>query len=286
MEKKSSGGGQGSGGEQKKPPAKPAAAGQKPAVFEGAGANPRATLNGVAAVVMSTSNAAKKEPEVDPKKVLNANVFSSSGTVAERKRTLPSVWTGSQPDTEEEEAAAPTYDGITPAEELTSRDLWKAIKPPVQSREGQRSAQLYEQVINQFAVGHNPRYAPDGPEKPRAHIFVWDVTRAMNAEIPHMVGARELTLAQTLDWLRYEGSTRGWVRVMPETAIDAANEGKPVIATPKQGVSKVALMAIVRPGPVGPGGHPRVAAASKTCGNDLNVQDALGVAAVEYFVHP
>ena len=154
------------------------------------------------------------------------------------------------------------------------------------SREGARSAALYAQAINQFAVGHNPRYTPDAPDKPRAHIFVWDVSRAMGTEIPHMVGARELSLGQTLDWLRYEGNQRGWIKVLPGTAVEAVNEGKPVVVTPKQGASKLALLAIMRPGPVAPGAHPRVAAAAKGRGNDISAPEALGVFSFEYFMHP
>jgi hypothetical protein len=258
--------------------------------------NPRQTLNAIAAVVMppagsGTASAgagggASKDakPVEDPKKHLNANVFSSGSKMEARKTQLPSVWSG-QVRAAREDLPSLDYDGTTPAEELAVRDVWRAIQPPVTSKEGGRSPKLYEQVINQFAVGHNARYEPDGPDKPRAHIFVWDVSRAMHAEIPHMVGARELSLIQTLDWLRYEGSQRGWVKVMPETAVEGANEGKLVVITPKVGVTKVALMAVVRPGGLSANGHPRVAAAAKMRGNDLSPQEAFGVFAFEYFMH-
>ncbi|HSP79687.1 MAG TPA: hypothetical protein VLQ93_14210 [Myxococcaceae bacterium] len=187
------------------------------------------------------------------------------------------------PPAEENTGVGRTFDGTTPPPELTSRDVWKAINAPLQSRVGRRSAELYTQILNQFAVGHNPRYAEDGPGKPRGHIFVWDVTRAMSAEIPHFVGTRELSLGRTGDWLRHEGTMRGWRKINMEGALACANEGRPVVAMPKD--SLVEQMAMVRPGEPGPDGRPRLAAAALVRGNDLGCKEAFGVTALEYFVH-
>jgi hypothetical protein len=154
----------------------------------------------------------------------------------------------------------------------------------MQSREGKRSADAYEQVINQFAVGTNPRYEPDGPDKPRAHIFVWDVTKAMNAEIPHFVGPKEMGLGQTVDWVRLEGPMRGWRKVPAPDAIEQALLGCPVVALPKDPRTK--MIAMVRPAPAGANGQPRFATAGKSRANDLGLLEALGVFAAEYFVHP
>ncbi len=174
-------------------------------------------------------------------------------------------------------------DGITPAPGVTDRDLWKAINAPVQSREGRRSPDVYRMVIDQFAVGHNPRYEPDAPDRPRAHIFVWDVTRAMNAEVPHFVGAKELSLGQTCDWIRHEGPMRGWHRTDAMGAVEAANQGLCVLVLPRE--IRLKLVAVVRPGEPAPDGRPKVSAAAIARGNDLSVQEALGVSAVEYFYH-
>jgi len=179
---------------------------------------------------------------------------------------------------------ARTFDGETAPPELTSRDVWRAVNPPLQSREGRRSAELYKQVINQFAVGTNPRYEPDADDKPRAHIFVWDVSRAMNAEIPHFAGARELTIAQTVDWVRREGSNRGWRKTDIDGAVQAANEGMLVVAVPKD--PNVKLIALVRPGPPEPDGRPRFAASALRRGSDLGCRETFGVMALEYFLHP
>lgn len=256
--------------------------------------NPRATLEAVAAVVVQpqplgpTSAPGKpKEPELDPKKVLDSSTYNSGKKVAQRLTQLPGVWHGGiGPEEEGPPPEVPVFDGNTPAPELTDRDLWKAIAPPVQSREDKRSAELYEQAIFQFAVGNNPRYEPDEGGKSRGHIFVWDVTRAMNAEIPHMLGARELSLNQTIDWLRFEGSHRGWVKMAVDRALEAANEGRPVIVIARDIKAKPQLIGVVRPGGRRPDNHPRIAAAGKSTGNDLTPPEALGVHAVEYYSHP
>ncbi len=175
-------------------------------------------------------------------------------------------------------------DGRTPAPGLSSRDAWKATDAPCQNREGDRSPDAYQLVIDQFAVGHNERYVEDGPGKPRAHIFVWDVTRAMNAEVPHFAGPKELSLGQTCDWVRHEGPMRGWLRTEAAAALEAANAGYPVLALPKD--SRVKLVAVVRPGRPGTDGKPRLAAAAVARGTDLGTFEALGVFAVEYYAHP
>jgi hypothetical protein len=175
------------------------------------------------------------------------------------------------------------FDGTKPAPEVTSRDIWRQLNPPMQNREGKRSGDAYEQVINQFAVGSNPRYEPDGPDKPRAHIFAWDVTKAMNAEIPHFVGPKEMSLGQTVDWLRMEGPMRGWRKLPVTEALEQAQQGCPVVALPKDPRTK--MIAIVRPAPAGPNGQPRFAAAGKARANDLGLLEALGVFAAEYFAH-
>lgn len=184
-------------------------------------------------------------------------------------------------DDDEPTAVEEAYDGVTPAKELTSRDVWKAVSAPVQSREGRRSSALYQQVIHQFAVGHNPRYQPDG-SKPRGHIFVWDVTRAMNVEVPHFAGPREMTLSQTCDWLRTEGPMRGWFRTDLESALRAAAKGQPVLVMPKD--VRVSLLGVLNPGATG-AAEVRVAAAAVKIGGQLTLQEAFGQFVVEYFFH-
>ncbi len=175
------------------------------------------------------------------------------------------------------------FDGETPAPEVTSRDIWKALTPPVQSREGKRTAELYRQAIDQFAPGQNPRYEPDEDGKSRAHIFIWDLSRAMNAEVPHFVGNKELSLAQTCDWIRYEGGGRGWLKCDPVRASEAIAAGMPVLALPKE--LKLKAIGVVRPDGRAQDGKPLLAAAGSPRGARLTLKEALGVFAVEYYFH-
>ncbi|MGQ0505353.1 MAG: hypothetical protein ACT4TC_08530 [Myxococcaceae bacterium] len=183
---------------------------------------------------------------------------------------------------EEEEPSLPTvsYDGAKPDPLLASRDLWKAVTAPVQSREGKRTGLIYRQAINQFGVGNNPRYEPEDNGASRAHIFVWDLSRAMGAEIPHFLGSRELSFVQTVDWIRYEGGDRCWLKCELARAIQAADSGMPVLAIPKD--IKLRGLAVLRPEERTPDGKPLFAALS---GNNVSLNDALGVVAAEFYFH-
>lgn len=184
---------------------------------------------------------------------------------------------------EDELSLGTIFDGVQPAKECTSAEIFKAVNAPVKNREGRRAPEVYRRVINQFAVGHNPRYRPDAPDRPRAHIFVWDVTRAMQAEVPHFWGIKELNLAQTCDWLRFEGPLRGWLPTDRLGAVNAAGKGMPVLAMPRE--IRLKLIAVVRPGELDKDGRPKVAAAARQRGNSLTLLEALGVFAVEFFYH-
>ena len=246
--------------------------------------NPRATIDAVHAVVMPSRD---HVDAVNPKAHLNSSGFNSGEMAQARKVLLPTVWAGSVPSGEH----APTHrtvdeseGGVVP-EEVTGRDIWKAIQAPIQSTETNRSGELYAKVINQFAAGTNPRYDPDAPDKGRGHIFVWDVTRAMNAEVPHFAGGRELSLVQTMDWLRYEGMSRGWVKMGLGRAIEVASQGSPVLVLPKN--MKIRYFAVLRPEGLSPDNkQPRVAAVGKNRGNSLTFMEAIGEMAVECFMHP
>ena len=231
-------------------------------------------------------------PAPPPPKALTSfqkNQLNSGFSTDERQKRLNSVigntreGTVEEDDDEEPTSMALVYDGETPAPQLTGRDLWKAVQAPVQSREGRRSVEMLTAVLAQFAVGNNPRYDPDGPGKPRGHIFLWDVSRAMNCEVPHFVGAKELSLPQTVDWVRHEGPMRGWVRGGAEEALNAAQSGMLAVALPKD--IKLKQLAIVLPDDADPNGKPRVAAAGLKKGSNLALNEALGVFLAEYFIH-
>lgn len=176
------------------------------------------------------------------------------------------------------------YDGETPAPECTEKETWRALAAPVQSRMKRRSARVLWTLIDQFAVGNNPRYQVSNPAaEPKAHVFVWDVSKAMDCEIPHNRGGREMTLAQTVDWVRYECEFRGWKRSDPASALAAADRGEMVLVIAKD--SRARSIGVVRPGGAGDDGKARVASAGRPKGNDLGVTEAIGPE-VEYFVHP
>jgi hypothetical protein len=131
------------------------------------------------------------------------------------------------------------------SESVTPYDASKAVTPSVVSSPGARSAAMYRHVIDQFNVENNPRYMvnKNGDNDTYCNIFLWDVTRAMNAEIPHYVdpqtleartypdvsGARELNANGIYDWLAQKGSEYGWARVSAEQAQQYANRGMPVV---------------------------------------------------------
>ncbi len=130
-------------------------------------------------------------------------------------------------------------------EALTPFSASKPANPNITSQQGARSPGLYRNVIDQFQVETNPRYAVNkkGNNDTYCNIFLWDVTRAMGAEIPHYVdpvtlearsyadtgGAKELNANGIYDWLGKKGADYGWVQVTPEQAQQYANQGHPVV---------------------------------------------------------
>ncbi len=177
-----------------------------------------------------------------------------------------------------------TFTGEAPADSVSDVSSWKAVVAPVQSRPGQRSRALLEQVLKQFAVASNARYQADAQGKSRGHLFVADVSRAMGCEIPRYVGAQELSLGQTVNWLRHEGPMRGWLRTPEFDVIDKVNEGCLVVAVPRD--VKVRALAIVVPEEPADDGKPLLAGACGTRGYGLHPTEALGVRLVDYFHHP
>jgi hypothetical protein len=176
-----------------------------------------------------------------------------------------------------------TFDGKEAPKELQNRDLWKAVQAPLQSVPGRRSKKVYENVLRQFALLSNPRYGDDAPGKTRGHIFVWDVSRAMNCEIPHFVGAKELTLAQTCDWLRHEGPMRGWKRVSDYEIYERANAGFLVVALPREARTK--QIAIVAPQEQPDDNSPRLDGICLQRGHGRHPREMFGAKPVDCFWH-
>jgi len=124
-----------------------------------------------------------------------------------------------------------------------------------------RSAEAYNQILNQFNVANNPRYAirdsnGDGYPDTFCNIFLWDVTLAMGAEIPHWIDrvtgepyvydldlptyssnesnsdyAYEMNANSTYNWLINDGVDYGWEEVTQEQAQASANNGFPTVVS-------------------------------------------------------
>ena len=124
-------------------------------------------------------------------------------------------------------------------------EFWRPATPVIKSSEAVRSPELYRSVINQFRVETAERYRPFRNGSTYCNIFMWDVTSAMGAEIPHYTdpqtgepriypdtkNAMSMT-AKAIDmWLRTYGPEYGWREVDAETAQRYANEGKPAVTT-------------------------------------------------------
>lgn len=155
------------------------------------------------------------------------------------------------------------YDGKTPAPGTVETRRSHLPRPPVLGSPANRNRLRYENVINQFAVGKNPRYAQKRDESGRikstyCNIFCWDVTRAMGAEIPHWVNGagepvavgkgNELNANATYDWLQRHGGRYGWrlLSGQPE-AQQLANLGHPVIVAFKK-PGGIGHLSVIRPG--------------------------------------
>ncbi len=173
----------------------------------------------------------------------------------------------------------PSFSGTRPAEGTDA--LQGPLTPPVTSRAADRSAQRYADVINQLAVGVNPRYARAG--RAAGPTFVNDVTRAMGAEVPLRHANKELGASGMSDWLRIMGPQNGWKRVDARHAQGYANAGRPALATARS-PSGEALLALVRPGNFTSAG-PTVAFAGSKSFNHGHVSHAFGAVEPEYYVH-
>ena len=171
---------------------------------------------------------------------------------------------------------------------LYSESPWKRIVPKVTSDVTDRDKDLLDKVIKQFDVKNSPRYRRNqqGKNETYCNIFLWDVTIALNTEIPHWVdannnatttlkGARELNANSIVNWMKTYGVQRGWTPVKQDEALNYANKGKPVVVLWKnpKGIGHVA---IVRPGKMHPTKGIPIAQAGSINFDDLYLADGFG----------
>jgi hypothetical protein len=121
-------------------------------------------------------------------------------------------------------------------------EQWRPAVPAVLGDPNSRSPVDLLVVVNQFDVLHSGRYQPV-PGKTFCNILSWDVTSALQAEIPHWVnpagspakmgtnGSRELSANATLEWLVAQGPAQGWLEVDEPTARANASQGLPTVAS-------------------------------------------------------
>jgi hypothetical protein len=113
---------------------------------------------------------------------------------------------------------------------------------PLYTNTRMRSTEAYRAVIDIFDVENAARYKKSGG-KTYCNIFVWDVTYAMGAEIPHYLdpktGVPQLSFSEgnqyqnaprMFDWLRDYGAGYGWNETSSINAIERANTGYPTVA--------------------------------------------------------
>jgi monofunctional glycosyltransferase len=153
--------------------------------------------------------------------------------------------------------------------------------------------------LDQFQVESNPRYRRNRADRGETYcnIYVWDVTRAMGAEVPHWVDdagnpkepgrGHETTANGVVEWPDADGARFGWQEVGSDRAQDLANLGQPVIAAwlnPK-GIGHVAMVRPCSPSREGP----LLSQAGQTNSRSILASDAFGEAwtrrEVRYFAH-
>lgn len=138
---------------------------------------------------------------------------------------------------------------VNPNEGVIPYEAWKPVTPAITSNVFNRNPQLYRNVIKQFSVETNGRYAvnKNGHDDTYCNIFVWDVTKAMGAEIPHyynpetgapmqypnVEGGLQMSANRMHNWLFEHGEDYGWYQVTPEQAQAMANQGRPAMTVLK-----------------------------------------------------
>lgn len=189
------------------------------------------------------------------------------------------------------------YDGTHPAPGTVGTNKADYNHPPLTNDENGRDPNIYAQVINQFAVAHNSRYKSDS-NGTYCNIFVWDVTRAMNCEIPHWVDrlgdsaaphsshANEININAGMDWMLHFGIIKhGWQAASAKAAQNHANLGKPAVAMYKNpSPTHHGHTAVIRPGSINSRG-PASAQAGSINFNSGHIQDGFGGLPIHYFIH-
>ncbi len=182
------------------------------------------------------------------------------------------------------------YDGTAPAEGLSITSLDLVLVAPVQSYPFERTVIHTQNVINQYAVAINPRYAPRPPElRDAGHLFVFDVMSSLNTSLAHAFPTRfpgtfrSGTAQEIWKWLNETARQRGWRQVQGKALLEALGLGLPVIAMADTPVGP--RLAVVEPGASGPDAKPRLASAHEPRGQQQTPEQVFGTSPVRYLAH-
>lgn len=161
------------------------------------------------------------------------------------------------------------------------------LDAPMTNGVGQRSANALRAVAGQFCVETSKRYRPKPDGRTYCNIFVWDVTRALEAEVPHWlgtVGARiETTCNMLLPWFVNDGKALGWTEADELSAGIAAAAGHPTVAIWRNPTNKPGHIALLLPSP---DTTTRIAQAGKECLFDVPLAEGFGrIHPIRFFTH-
>lgn len=155
---------------------------------------------------------------------------------------------------------------VAPRDGIHNPDSWAPVIPDLVStvaiRESQTDslrADSYKRVAKQFDVETNPRYVrghlSNGGRETYCNIYVWDVTLAMDCQIPHWVdpatGAgvpmgkgREQDANTVCDWMAIHALEHGWMICSEFQARKRASAGYPTVIMWKNpgGIGHVAVV--------------------------------------------
>ncbi len=185
--------------------------------------------------------------------------------------------------------------------DISKMDPRLPVDAPLRSDPKARNRVAYDSVINQFAVDVSPRYRPDA-NYTYCNIFVWDVTRAMGAEIPRWFAENGAPLEPWFAdgewkmqtpassgnandnnrWLNQEGLRYGWREVSAKEAQDLANLGHPTVVSVYEPYED-GHIGIVRPGTMLNG--PVLAQAGPRSVNYAHVYDFFPRENTQFFAH-
>jgi hypothetical protein len=131
----------------------------------------------------------------------------------------------------------------------------------------------YVAILDRLQVERNPRYrrGRQGRNETYCNLFVADASQALGAPIPLWLaedsgGRRYLNANAMQAWLLGAGAALGWQPVSADEAQQAANEGRPAVASWKNPRPEhPGHIAMLRPGacPVGAERGPRIAQAGR-----------------------